>query len=147
MEAFLKFLHVAAAIVWLGGMVFLLAALRPAAHALLAPPQRLPLMADVLRRFFPAVWISIAVLLPTGLLRMAAVGAGAPAGWHLMAGIGTVMVLLFAHIWFAPWRRLRAAVAAQDWPAAGKNIGQIALLAKVNMVLGWLAVAAVMLVR
>lgn len=147
MDAFLKFLHVAAAIVWLGGMVFLLASLRPAAHALLAPAQRLPLMADVLGRFFPAVWISIAVLLLTGLHRLAAAGRGAPLGWHLMAGIGIVMVLVFAHIWFAPWRRLRAAVAAQDWPAGGRNIAQIALLAKVNMALGWIAVAAVMLVR
>ena len=42
MPALMKFLHIAAAIVWLGGISFMLFALRPAAAAQLAPPQRLP---------------------------------------------------------------------------------------------------------
>ncbi len=146
MRNLLLFLHVAGAITWLGGMVFTLLALRPALHAQLPPPVRLPLMAQVLRRFFQLVIASIVLLLPTGMwLLLQVPGAQAPRGWHAMAGLGILMVLVFAHIFFAPWRRLQAAVAAQDWPEGGRRMNQIALLVKVNLALGWLAIAAVML--
>jgi len=46
------FLHFAAVVVWIGGMVFAHFCLRPAALATLQPPQRLPLMAAALGRFF-----------------------------------------------------------------------------------------------
>lgn len=148
MRNLLLFLHIAATIFWMGGMAFMLLALRPAAHGLLQPPQRLPLMVQVLRRFFVLVIISIAVLLATGgWLLMQVPGAQAPAGWHAMAGLGVLMMLVFGHIFFAPWRRLQAAAAAQDWPEAGKRMNQITLLVKVNLGLGWLAIAAVLLWR
>lgn len=148
MRNLLLFLHLAGTIFWMGGMAFMLLALRPAAHAQLQPPVRLPLMVDVLRRFFVLVIISIALLLATGLwLLMQVPGAQAPAGWHAMAGLGVLMMLVFGHIFFAPWRRLQRAVAAQDWPEGGKRVNQIALLVKVNLGLGWLAIAAVLLWR
>ncbi|RYF73445.1 MAG: hypothetical protein EOO29_26695 [Comamonadaceae bacterium] len=141
-------LHVVAAIVWLGGMTFALFALRPAAHSLLQPPVRLPLMVQVLRRFFPLVIAAIVVLLPTGVwLLMQMRGAQAPAGWHAMAGLGVVMALVFGHLFFAPWRRLQRAVAAQDWPEGGRRMNQVVLLVQVNLALGWLAVIAVFLWR
>ena len=46
MNTLMTFLHVSAAIVWLGGVSFMLFALRPAAMTL-PPPQRLPLMAQM----------------------------------------------------------------------------------------------------
>ena len=58
-----KLLHLSAAIVWLGGMTFMLMALRPVAGAQLQPPQRAPLLLAVMGRFFPLVWLSIAGLL------------------------------------------------------------------------------------
>ena len=66
MRNLLVFLHLAAAIFWMGGMAFMLFALRPAAHAQLQPPLRLQLLAEVLRRFFALVVLSIVVLLATG---------------------------------------------------------------------------------
>ncbi|RYF15765.1 MAG: hypothetical protein EOO30_13320 [Comamonadaceae bacterium] len=142
------FLHLAGAIFWMGGMAFMVMALRPALHAQLQPPMRLPLVVAVLRRFFLVVIVSIAVLLATGVwLLLQVPGAQAPRGWHAMAGLGVVMMLVFGHIFFAPWRRLQAAVAAQDWPEGGKRMNQIALLVKVNLTLGWLAIAAVVLWR
>lgn len=142
------FLHLAAAIFWMGGMAFMVMAVRPALHEQLQPPQRLPLAVAVLRRFFVVVMASIAVLLATGTwLLLQVPGAQAPRGWHAMAGLGILMMLVFAHIFFAPWRRLRAAVAAQDWPEGGRRMNQVALLVKVNLALGWLAIAAVMLWR
>ena len=146
MRNILLFLHLAGAIFWIGGMAFMVLSLRPAAHVQLLPPVRLPLMVEVLRRFFVVVAISIAVLLATGVALMLQVPGGrAPVGWHVMAGLGILMMLIFGHIFFGPWRRMRAAVAAQDWPEGGKRMNQIALLVKVNLGLGWLAIAAVIL--
>jgi uncharacterized membrane protein len=148
MRNLLVFLHLAAAIFWMGGMAFMVLALRPAAHAQLQPPQRLPLMLTVLRRFFAVVIASIVVLLATGVpLLMQAAGAQAPRGWHVMAGLGVLMMLVFGHIFFSPFRRARAAFAAQDWPEGGKRMNQIALLVKVNLAIGWIAIAAVLLWR
>lgn len=142
------FLHLAAAIFWMGGMAFMLLALRGPVSEQLQPPVRLPLLAAILKRFFAVVGVSIAVLLATGLaLLMAAGMKNAPPGWHAMAGLGVLMMLIFGHLYFSPWRRMKAAVAAADWPEAGKRMGQITLLAKVNLGLGWLAIAAVMLWR
>lgn len=144
MTALMKFLHLAAAIIWLGGIFFMLFSLRPVAAELLAPPQRLPLIAQVLRRFFAGVWLTMAILLVTGLIML--LGAGmknAPVGWHLMLGIGVLMFALFGHLYFGPFRRLRQAVSASDWPEGGHRVGQIAMLAMVNLALGTVAIAAV----
>ena len=144
MPALMKFLHIAAAIVWLGGISFMLFALRPAAAAQLAPPLRLPLITLVLQKFFVLVWPAIALLLLTGLAMLLAVGMkNAPLGWHLMFGICLLMFALFGHLYFGPYRRLKLAVAATDWPEGGRRVGQIATLAMSNLVLGALAIAAV----
>ena len=144
MPALMKFLHVLAAIAWLGGISFMLLALRPAAAELLAPPQRLPLMAQTLRRFFGLVWVTIVVLLLTGLAMLLGVGMkNAPAGWHAMLGIGLVMFALFGHLYFGPFRRLKQAVSAADWPEGARRVKQIATLSAVNLVLGVLAIGAV----
>jgi uncharacterized membrane protein len=142
----IKLLHLVAAIIWLGGMTFVLSALRPVAMAQLQPPVRLPLMAGVLGRFFVAVWGSIAVLMLSGAFMLAMVGMkGAPIGWHLMLGIGLLMFAIFGHLYFGPFRRMRAAVAAANWPEAGRRMAQIHPLVVVNFALGWLAVALVYL--
>ncbi|MDB5955611.1 CopD family protein [Ramlibacter sp.] len=148
MRNLLLLFHIAGAIFWMGGMAFAVMALRPALHADWLPPQRLPLMVGVLRRFFVVVIVSIALLLATGVpLLQQLPGAQAPRGWHAMAGLGIVMMLLFGHIYFAPWKRLQRAVAAQDWPEGGKRMNQIASLVKINLTLGWVAIAAVLLWR
>jgi uncharacterized membrane protein len=144
----IQWLHLAAGIVWLGGMTLLLWAVRPAAIALLPPEQRLPLLHRVLSRFFVLVWLAIAVLLATGLWMFGSADMKlAPRGWHAMAGLGVLMCLVFAHLYFAPFRRLGRAVAAQDWPAAGKALGQIHHLVLTNFALGWAAVLAVQVWR
>lgn len=144
MPLLMKFLHVLAAIVWLGGIVFMLMALRPVAAQLLEPPQRLPLMAQVMRRFFASVWLSIVILLLTGLVMLLTVGMkNAPVGWHLMLGVGLLMSALFGHLYFGPYRRLQQAVSAANWPEAGRRVGQIATLSLLNLALGVVAIAAV----
>lgn len=144
MYILLKFLHLVAAILWLGGMAFMLLALRPSLATLQTPAQRLPLLAAVLRRFFVLVWAAIGILLLSGGYMFGHAGAqAAPIGWHLMTGIGVLMFLIFGHIYFALFRPIQRAVAAADWPAAARRAELVAKLVAVNFVLGWLAVAAV----
>lgn len=144
MPALMKFLHVLAAIAWLGGVTFMLFALRPVVGAVLAPPQRLPLIAQVLQRFFAVVWASIALLLLTGLVMLLGVGMkNAPIGWHAMLGIGLLMFALFGHLYFGPFRRLKLAVGESNWPEGGRRVGQIVTLAQAILSLGVVAIAAV----
>jgi uncharacterized membrane protein len=148
MYEWFKFFHLAAAMVWLGGMTVLILALRPVVIAQMAPPERLALMSTVLSRFFVMVWIAVALILASGFWMLSITDMKlAPKGWHAMSGLGLLMCLIFAHIWFAPFRRLKAAVRASDWPAAGKALGQIHPLVVTNFVLGWLAVGAVVVWR
>ncbi|MDQ3059306.1 MAG: CopD family protein [Pseudomonadota bacterium] len=147
MPALMKFLHVLAAVAWLGGISFMLLALRPTVAQLLAPPQRLPLMVQTMQRFFGLVWVSIALLLLSGMAMLLGVGMKqAPVGWHVMLGLGLVMFALFGHLYFGPFRRLKHAVGAADWPEGGRRAGQIATLAGVNLGLGALAIAAVIFI-
>jgi len=148
MYEWFKFFHLGAGIVWLGGMALVILALRPMVVAQMAPPERLALMSGVLSRFFVMVWISIALLLASGFWMLSMTDMKlAPKGWHTMSGLGLFMCLIFAHIWFAPFGKLKAAVLAADWPAAGKALGQIHPLVVTNFVLGWLAVLAVVVWR
>jgi uncharacterized membrane protein len=111
---------------------------------MLPPPQRLPLIAQVLKRFFWLVWCSIAILLVTGVMMLLRVDMkNAPLGWHLMLGIGLLMFAIFGHLYFGPFKRLQNAVMAADWPEGGKRVGQIAALAALNLALGALAIGCV----
>ncbi len=137
-------LHVLSAAVWVGGMFFAYMALRPAAASLLEPPQRLPLWAGTFARFFPWVWAAIVLLLGSGYWMIFSVfgGMGNIGIYvHVMNGLGILMMLLFFHVFFAPFRRLKRAVAAQDWPAGAKALAQIRILIGINLMLGLLTIA------
>jgi uncharacterized membrane protein len=149
-----KLIHLVAAIIWMGGMTFMLLALRPAALAMLQPQPRAKLMVAVWQRFFLLVVGAIAALLATGShlyssafrAAKAATGTGAvPLGWTLMLGLGLLMMLIFGHVYFAGFRKFKGAVEAAQWPEAARAAGQIHLLMSTNFVLGWLAIAALRL--
>ena len=136
-------LHALSAVVWVGGMFFAHQVLRPAA-APLEPGPRLALWSRVLGRFFAWVFAAVILLLLTGYTMVFEVlGGFAKIGLHiqLMQGIGILMVLLFLHLYFAPWRRFRGAVARQDWAEGGRQLGQIRTIVTVNLVLGIIVVA------
>ncbi len=136
-------LHAVAAVVWVGGMFFALVALRPAT-APLDPGPRLLLWSRVLDRFFAWVIAAIVVLLASGYGMIFGVYAGfrgVGLHIHLMQGIGIVMMLLFFHLYFAPWRRFRAALAEPDYPAAAGYLNQIRLIVMINLILGLITVA------
>jgi uncharacterized membrane protein len=140
--ALLIALHILAAVVWVGGMFFAYIVLRPSAGPF-APEERLGLWRRVFARFFPWVWLSIVLLLATGYgMIFLYLGGFKGAGLHIhvMQGIGIVMMLLFLHLYFAPCRRFRAAVEAQQFPEAAKHLNQIRMIVAINLVLGLVTV-------
>ena len=141
---FALMLHVLAAAIWVGGMFFAYMVLRPVAAELLEPPQRLSLWVRVFAGFFPWVWFAVVTLLLSGygmLFLFFGGMAGAPLYVHLMQGIGLVMMLIFGHVFFAPFRRLKRAVHDQDWQTGGKQLAQIRRLVGANLSLGLLTIA------
>ena len=143
-----KFFHLAAGLIWLGGMTVLILAVRPAVIAQLEPSQRIPLLSTILARFLKLVILCIAILLVTGGLMFAGVDMQiAPKGWHVMLGLGLVMFAIFGHLYFVPFRRLQRCIAMADWPLASKQLAQIHTLVLTNFALGWIAVAAVVIWR
>jgi uncharacterized membrane protein len=135
-------LHALAAVVWVGGMFFAYFCLRPALGAE-EPARRLAVMAGALRRFFPWVWAAVAVLLLSGFGQVPRLGGFAGIGLHvqLMMGLGLVMMLLFGHLYFAPNRRLQAAVGRADWAEAGRQLGTVRRIVEINLALGLLTAA------
>lgn len=136
-------LHVLGVVVWVGGMFLMHVAVRPAAVALLLPPQRLPLLASVLGRFFLWVAAAVVVVLLSGI-GMILEGGGfrnAHLSVHVMFATGLAMMAIFLHIRFSPFRRLQSAVALPDWPAAARHLEQVRQLVTINLVLGILTIA------
>jgi len=137
-------LHMLAAAIWVGGMFFAYVALRPVAASLLEPPQRLPLWRDVFGKFFPWVWVSVVVLLVSGYWMAFTLFGGFatfPLYVNIMHGLGILMVLLYMHIFFAPYRRMKQAIAAGDLPTAGAKLAQIRMIIGVNLSLGLIVIA------
>ncbi len=60
---------------------------------------------------------------------------------QIMQGLGILMMLLFLHLYFAPWRRFRVAVARKDWVEGGRQLAQIRTIVTINLVLGMIVVA------
>jgi uncharacterized membrane protein len=138
MLASLLALHLLAAAFWVGGMAFAYFVLRPAAGPL-DPPARLPLWRRVFATFLPWVGLSIVVLLGSGYAMLSMYFGGfraAPLYVNTMQGLGIVMMLLFLHLFFAPWRRFRAAVDQGVLPEAANYLNQIRVIVAINLALG-----------
>ena len=151
--ASLKLVHILSVIVWVGGMVFAHFFLRPATISLDAP-QRVRLMYDTLRHFFNAVSVAVLVILASGLWMIGHVAKqvvqsggsfAMPLGWTLMASFGILMMLIFAHIRFALFKRMSRAVHSSDWAAGGLALASIRTWVAVNLGLGVLIVVVTLL--
>lgn len=146
MYAALLFLHILGVTLWVGGMAFAHFALRPAVQSL-EVPTRLNLMADVLGRFLNIAGIAVLCVLISGFgMFFMAGGRAVPVAWHIMAGLGCLMALIYGHIRFALFMRLRRAVAAQTWPEAATALGKLRQQVSMNLLLGLLTIAVATLV-
>ena len=116
------FLHLLGVAVWIGGMVF--------------------------ARFFN--WVAgavLVILLSGGFLLMEFGGGHAVWPLHAMAGLGIVMMLIFGHIRFAVFPRIRRAVQAQNWPDGARAVGTVRRLVVINLVLGVVTIGTAVLSR
>ncbi|MCK5718047.1 MAG: CopD family protein [Thiomargarita sp.] len=132
-------LHLFSTVIWIGGMFFAHFALRPVATSLLDPPLRLPLMSQVLTRFFPWVWGSVILLWVTGF-GMNTMKTGLYI--HIMMTIAAVMTVIFVYIFFLPFPKLKQAIAASDFPQAGTHLTRIRHLIHLNL---WLGIVTIMI--
>jgi uncharacterized membrane protein len=135
-------LHILAAVIWVGGMFFAYVALRPVAASQLDPSVRLTLWASVFARFFPWVFICIISLLATGFWMISLMGGMAAIGIHIhiMLLVGIVMMLLFLHVYFSPFKKLKTNTLLEDWPTAAAALNHIRKLILVNLALGLLVI-------
>ncbi len=139
-------LHILAAVVWVGGMFFAYMFLRPVAASQLEPPARLTLWVGVFKMFFPFVWLSVLFLPLTGYLMIFDVWgsmAATPLYVHIMNGLGIVMILIYMHVYFAPFKRFKEAVIKQDWQEGGRNLNIIRKMVGINTMLGLLTIIVV----
>jgi len=135
--------HILAATIWVGGMFFAYLILRPATAAM-EPGPRLLLWSGVLGRFFAWVIAAIVLLLLSGFGMVFGVYGGfakLALSINLMMGLGIIMMLAFFHIYFAPYRRFRAAIAREDWSEGARQLAQIRAIVAINLALGLITVA------
>ncbi|ADC71042.1 conserved hypothetical protein [Thioalkalivibrio sp. K90mix] len=137
--ALANLLHLLAVVVWVGGMFFAYMFLRPVAGQQLDGAARLKLWEGVFARFFPWVWASVILLLASGLWMIFGFFGGmgnVHPSVHVMLLLGLVMMAIFAHVFFAPYRRMRQAIAANDTDEGLRRLSQIRVLVGINTLLG-----------
>lgn len=147
--ALFKLIHLLSTLVWVGGMFFAYVVLRPSAVEVLEPPQRLSLWNAVFRRFLNWVWAAVIVLLVSGFYLIYLYGgmAHVPRYVHIMLLLGLVMMAIFGYVFFACYVPFSLHVAKQRWKEAGEVLGKIRKLIAVNLTLGLITVAVVVIGR
>jgi len=125
-------------------MFFAYMCLRPVAATLLEPPLRLQLWSRTFTRFFVWVWIAVVLIPVSGHAMIIMSGGSGNVGMHvhIMSGSGYLMIALFLHVFFAPYRRLKRAVVESDWQEAGRNLNQIRRIVGINILLGLFTIVA-----
>jgi uncharacterized membrane protein len=99
------FLHLTGVTLWIGGMVFIRV-------CLVSPALTTVQWVEALERFFSLSWVSIGLIVISGGFVLIWIDyAHVPRAWLLMTFLGTVMIAVYASLWFAPWTELRAALA------------------------------------
>ena len=145
MLSILSLLHVITAVIWVGGMIFAHAFLRPAIVETLEPPARLTLWVSVFKRFFLVVWLCVILLPLTGYSMMFSVWgsmSATPLYVHVMSGIGIIMIFIYLYIFFLPYKNLRLAVKDQRWPDGAQALAKIRFYVGVNILLGLTVIVA-----
>jgi copper resistance protein D len=102
MMVLLVWLHVLAAVSWIGGSIFLSVVLVPVLRREPFASQKAVLIRTTALRFRPVVWSAIAILLLTGpmLLHQRGISIMDPSGWPMILSIklGFVAILLLVTV-------------------------------------------------
>ena len=64
-----------------------------------------------------------------------------------MLVLGVAMMLIFAHVFFSPYKKLKRAVGEQNWEAGAAALAQIRMSIGINLSLGLLTIAVVFIGR
>jgi uncharacterized membrane protein len=132
-------LHMLSAVVWVGGMFAAYVCLRPTAARVLDAPARQKLWRGFFQKFFPWVWVSVALLLATGYWMMVTYFGGfanTPPYVNFMQALGWVMIALYAWLFHGPWLKFKRAVDAEDWAAGGRHLNRIRQIIMINLPIG-----------
>ncbi len=147
-------LHMAATIVWIGGLFYQAVVVNPALERL--PAERGRLAEDMRRRFQPLAWLSLLVLIGTGLLQM----SGNPNYEGLFAvtnswsravlikhiAVGLMILVAGYQTWVLNPRLSRLALM-QEVSASDKVTREISRLDRVNLAFGILVLGLTALAR
>ncbi len=147
-------LHMAATIVWIGGLFYQAVVVNPALERF--PDQRGRLANDLRRRFQPLAWLSLFVLIGTGLLQMSGnpnyeglFAVSNPWSRSILAkhvAIG-VMVLVAAYQTWVLNPRLSLLALKQEAAASDQVAGDISRLNRVSLAFGMLVLGLTALAR
>jgi uncharacterized membrane protein len=146
--------HMAATIVWIGGLFYQAVVVNPALERF--PEQRGRLAEDLRRRFQPLAWLSLLVLIGTGLLQM----SGNPNyeglfafsnPWsrailvkHIAVGL---MILVAAYQTWVLNPRLSRLALKQEVAASNQVTREISRLSRLNLIFGILVLGLTALAR
>ncbi|GJL76026.1 MAG TPA: hypothetical protein PKM20_06665 [Nitrosomonas sp.] len=143
----LKVLHLLGVVIWVGGMFFAYMVLRPVVNQLLPSPQMFKFWQAIFASFFHWVWLSITVILASGLHMISEMGGFGklPFNVYLMFAIGSMMMVIFIYVFFTAYRKLKRYVAEEEWELAGISLVQIRVLIGLNLILGFVTIAIAVL--
>jgi len=153
LQAWVLWLHLLAAVAWIGGAIFLSAIVLPVLRQAMPSAERLALVSQIGRRFRVLGWIAIVVLILTGLHQTAWLLPGASPRYAAVLGVKlglvAVLVLLSAiHDWWLGPRLVALAAAGRtDQPAYQRLQRLTVRLAQLQLVLGLLVLLAAATLR
>jgi uncharacterized membrane protein len=128
--------HVISIALWVGGIFYAIAILRPSL-GLLDLTQRNSIMLQTMARFFKGLTHAIPTALISGWLLIMHEGGFANAPWAInaMQAFGIIMTGLFIRLYFGPFQKVRRAIRPQ-----ATAFDSIRTQMLVIMVLGFLAI-------
>lgn len=106
--------HIISITLWIGGIFYAVAILRPSL-GLLDATQRTSIMLQTMSRFFKGLTHAIPTALISGWLLILHEGGFANAPWtvNAMQAFGIIMAGLFARLYFGPFQKVRRAIRPQ----------------------------------
>jgi putative copper resistance protein D len=137
-------LHILAAVIWIGGMLFLSLIAVPVLRRIDAPLLRRDLFRAMARRFRRLVWICVAVLVPTGIANVMYYGntaAGSPymKVLHIKLGLVAFLVIMGLLHDFVIGPRAARAMSRDGLPPTGSDLLMVTLapwIGRFNLLLG-----------
>lgn len=149
LDVVVHWLHLTAAIAWIGGMIFTGLILAPVARQDLPPQIRYPLFKKIGKRFSIMGWIALSILLVTGIYKISPVWESmeiftTPFGIFLLVKIGLVSMMITLSVLhdFIWGPRLGEMMQSKDSIEYRQTVHRISFWSRVNVILGVLIILA-----